>query len=286
MSQVNFGVSGGVHPTVIRTFPEIGEVHLFGYPTDWKPGSETWQRLASFCSSFYVWEVLAPRPHPTAPVDLIVQRDHLKEVIDFRSAGKTFRIRRGVDAHLLELDPGQAGYFATADCPCFLAKDMDTGQAIFAHAGRECLLNEESILHDGDYWHQSIVDTVMRRFEKSRNIQVRVFCGISGENFGHPVDHPEYGKVNQKRIDYISSLWGVHCWRGELRDGKLCLKTLIHEQFTDPAFGFSLPEENVEVDQVDTYSDKSESGSPMWHSCRRDWNNGSNPCNGVLVVNC
>lgn len=287
MSRTNFDVTEVICPSLTTTFPEIGEAHLFGRPRDWTPCDSTWQSLASFCSSFYVWEVLAPRPSLGAAVDVIAKRETLTEVQTFSCDSINFSVRRGMDAHLVELQPGEAGCYFTADCPCLIAKDMDSGVAFFAHAGRGCLLNEDSFHRGGDYQHKSIVGTIMERFKDSLNVQVRVICGIAAKYFAHPANHPEHGTLNHRRTSWVASFWGMRCLEGDIGDGRLCLKTLIREQFTDPlGFGFYLPEENVRVDDIDTFSDKDAAGDFRWHSCRRDWKGGHQPLNGVLFVNC
>lgn len=271
-----------IKATKTISFNGSGKLYLFGRPESWSPSRLVWSKLSSICAELGVSEILAPKPKPEAPVDLVARRDTLTEVISVGGAN----VRRGLDAHVIRVEPGEAGFFATADCPCVIAKCSASGLAIMAHAGRRCLINEDSLLDDPTgYQHKSVVSTILQEFPDVKNIQVKVVCGIGAESFAHPADHPDHGELNSRRINRIITNWGSGCFSGEIMQGNLCLKTLIREQFSDPAFGHGLNEDSVEVDGVDTFSDKDDQGGFKWWSCRRDWKGDHQPSNAVLFVN-
>lgn len=261
---------------------------------NWSPGDPgMWGRLAQFVASLGGRQILAPKPRKDSRRFLCCERDLSEEI---ETGVQDVVVRRGYDADAVLLEPGQFGYFATADCPCVCIRNFDTGQMILSHCSRSLLLDGQRVLTLGSralhYEHESIVYLLRRFFSGTprQRLCAHIIDGIAGRYFKHSVRHPQYREVNKKLIGYVCREWGSHCFTGELSDGCLCLDVLIRRQLLDtrvsglPNLDPSLITETV----LDTFYDRKD-GQYLWHSFNRHRLSGGDPermpCNGVLVWN-
>ena len=125
---------------------------------------------------------------------------------------------------------------------------------------------------------ESVVFSALRHYEGDRSeIAVRIFCGISGRNFGHPIRHSKYAEENALMANYVSKKYGKQCFVGsDIEEGKLDLVELITAQ----CGAMGVTRKGVWNDQVCTFGDCDFQENPMWWSHRR----GDKERNGVLVL--
>lgn len=181
-------------------------------------------------------------------------------------------VLRGTFADGVVVPEGSASWQASADCwTCFLTDGATTASL---HCGLACLHDRNAVLagkHSRRYF--SVIEAAMQYFPVARRHRVMVFiaCGISPENYRHPVDHPEYGEGNKKLIAHFSGL-GENCVFRDKREGRFNVPEIVKAQL----ISHGVPAENISVSRnsdgsaTDTYGDTDENGRYLWHSYRRD----------------
>ncbi len=276
-------------------FGSATQVLVSGKTRDWGVSEErnNFLNLTQEACQLGVFNILAPRISNTS--DKVVDREKLEEHGSYMVSGPfgPVSISRGRDeANAVLVEPGEAGFFAVADCPVAVVRDPQTKRVVCAHAGRDCIIDPMQVKkdHPGRN-HPSIIDAVMTGYfpEESRSsLQVFITCGIQAKSFSHSMDHADYGEYNKKLIEHISNHWGDECIVGEDKSrGCISLAGIISRQCEK----YGVLPGNVWADDIDTFSDVSDVGGQNVHrlwSHRRWVENGKRGIdgrNGVLVVN-
>lgn len=119
---------------------------------------------------------------------------------------------------------GDAGIISAGGCPTIVATYRN--QCIFAHAGRDCLMDREWI--DSGFKvrgrpHESVVDSIVEAFKTSEpfrpgDMEAWVLWAIRPEDFYDDLNHPKWGKRNKKTFDYVRERFGKGAFE---RDGDL-----------------------------------------------------------------
>lgn len=263
--------------------PFIGcKIFLFGRSGgDFKSVEATWGKICPFLEKEGIYELLSPRA--IHGIRVLEAYQLKKRILPGGPDGVLIRRSRddGSDTgDAVFLRSREAGWFSTADCPFFVVQDKESGNMVFAHAGRESLISSWGI-EVGDYnfkEYPSIVNMAIYSLIGHRNpqdLQVYAGLGISGRHFDHPLGHRKYGKKNKKMIEQLKRL-APSCVLNE-KKGQIDLKTLIRIQFE----ALGVPDSSIQLDDKCTYSDR------RWWSYRRskEQKGDLNARNGILVVN-
>lgn len=135
---------------------------------------------------------------------------------------------------------GDAGIISAGGCPIIVASYL--GQLIFAHAGRDCLIDRTWI--DTDYTekgrpNESVVDSILEAFKATRpdrvfnpdNVEAWAFGSIQSKDFYDDLEDPLWGTRNQKTSDYIRERFGEEAVDCEGPFVGYDLPVIIKEQF-------------------------------------------------------
>ncbi len=134
-----------------------------------------------------------------------------------------------------------AGIFSVGGCPVIVATCGE--HLVFAHAGRDCLLDRQRVLTNGKEKgrpHESVVNAVVSALlKKSRmdtdikNICVHVFFSIRPEDFYHPFEHPNTnsGVYNRALATYARRNYDGTCIIHDRQGIYLDLPPIIAHQF-------------------------------------------------------
>lgn len=97
---------------------------------------------------------------------------------------------------------GDAGLYSAGGCG-FIAAALD-GHLVFAHAGRDCIIDRKRVLTGAPSRQmESVVDYILNALTlavgpgRSAEIEVWVLYSISAEDFFHSYRHEEYGEYNR-----------------------------------------------------------------------------------------
>lgn len=186
-------------------------------------------------------------------------------------------LHRGCNADGVVLSKGQSFFIASADCHTIVVYNHAKQQVIPAHAGRDCVLDQQ-LIQTGrpGRKHFSVVDSIMKYINPSdyAELNIGIYCGIGPENFAHPVTDKNYGAKNKKLIAYISRNYGELSLWNEPTMGRLNMVEIIMQQFS----AYGIEPEQITHDMVDTFADSIDT-SYQWWSCRRgDWQR-----NGIFI---
>jgi copper oxidase (laccase) domain-containing protein len=161
-----------------------------------------------------------------------------------------------------------SGYaMSAADCALVVAKNGDF--IVAAHAGRNSIIDMQAMKGGLPRKHESVVHTICDSIKK-RGLpvsQTNVWVGFSispGPHFQHVKTDPRYPH-NAVMVDYVTQKYGKECFKddGENRTlGWLDTKELIRRQFMH----LGVPEGNIVLDSMCTYSDKDARGEYIWYS--------------------
>ena len=143
-----------------------------------------------------------------------------------------------------------AGIFSAAGCGMIVA--TLGGHAIFAHAGRECLINRKRVLEDGSArTFESVVDSTVDAFlqihdDRSRLQQLHawVLYSIKPEDFLHRYDDPKHAEYNRRVGPYLDELrlsWG---YIKTAKGVELDIPAIAQIQF----MAHGVPEENIHME--------------------------------------
>lgn len=178
------------------------------------------------------------------------------------------------------------GYaMSAADCALIVVRNGDFIAA--AHAGRNSIIDMDRMKGKAPRENESVVHTICRRISKKklRVEETQVWAGFSispGLHFPHAVDDPR-NPHNRHMVEYVRRKYGTQCFKSDEQDGALGwldTKALIRAQF----MLLGVPEENIELDSMCTYSDVNNKGEPVWFSNVRNTKEGKDGRNLVAVV--
>ncbi|MEN9338241.1 MAG: hypothetical protein RIQ41_555, partial [Candidatus Parcubacteria bacterium] len=201
------------------------------------------------------------------------------------SLEKRFALYRGLCADgAYDLDPSCGYAVSAADCALIVAKNGDS--IIAAHAGRNSVIDMNRLKGEPGRTHESVVQAIMDRF-LSLGLHpgaTKVWVGFSispGPHFEHSIfdeRHPH----NRRLVEFVSFTYGKECFaddgQGQTR-GWLDNKELIRRQFNCEG----VPERNIDLDRVCTYSDLS-AGQHAWYSCKRSATQGEMQRRNLFAV--
>lgn len=272
-----------VKPTkIFKTCCKKIKVYLFGAPNDFGPQGNSaiiTETLKFYAGINGVKNIFAPSCKKFNAE--IIHTEKLRHKTRLRG-GQMFHRGYFADGVILTAK-GDAFFISSADCPTIVA--IGKNIAIIAHAGLGCLIDKDKIYNNKpSRKHESVVDSVMEKFIKTREnideIQIFITCGIKGANYSYPSYHPQYGNKNKILINYLLRKYS-YSLLGDYSNGLISLDNLIKNQFVL----YGVWPKNVILDNIDTYDDKNSSGEYIWHSCAR----GRTPeekkrRNGVLVI--
>jgi len=147
---------------------------------------------------------------------------------------------------------GDAGAFSGGGCPMIVATYKK--HMVFAHAGRDCLLDRVRIdsfdKQEGRRYGSVVTSTMEALKEESfesdfdpRKVHAWVYGSIRAEDFTHALDDVKYGAYNGKMYDYVRERFGPECVA--VRDNlmQMDLPILIQRQFMK----LGVPEERVSL---------------------------------------
>jgi hypothetical protein len=110
---------------------------------------------------------------------------------------------------------GDAGVFSAGGCSVIVATLGN--EMLFAHAGRECVLDRTRVLSGGtekSRWAKSVVDNIVSALtphhDLRRDLKVWVFYSIKPEDFVHHFDdrNPNHALYNQAAACYLPQEFG------------------------------------------------------------------------------
>ena len=181
------------------------------------------------------------RPHK-----LMQEQMHLGEILLYRNP----------DAHAdgtWLLSPGNAGIFSAGGCSMIVAT---MGQEmIFAHAGRDCVIDRTRITsrsrvqgrHNESVVH-SIVDSLAPSSLLRSHIHAAVYYSIKPEDFRHDFEDvdPEHLKYNIPAAEMLPAEYGDEC--GIVDKQGICIDVprIIRAQF----ISLGVPEENINLEHA------------------------------------
>ena len=152
---------------------------------------ENFYPIARAAYDLGIRELFVPDPH-TFTRDIVD-----KESFSYVDIVGGVRIRHGAIADGVMLDPGMAVAMVTGDCPTITLIARHLVGVI--HGGLASLLPQPFRLGD------SVVDRMMKLVPKEWHGEAKVLvsCHIGPEHFVYPMNHLEFGKINQERRDFI-----------------------------------------------------------------------------------
>lgn len=146
-----------------------------------------------------------------------------------------------------------AGVFSAAGCSMIVAtlrKEM-----IFAHAGRDCVIDRTRILTRGrenSRHHESIVDTIVAALAPipflRQHLHVSVYYSIKPEDFLHSyiVKNPEHLSYNNNAAEMLQEEYGRECGTVDNRGISIDIPRIIRAQFIELA----VPEANISLEHA------------------------------------
>lgn len=181
-------------------------------------------------------------------------------------------IRRGIYADGIILHSPMDVFLVTpADCATFVISYDDAyGQkkVIAGHASRDSLINTARFrLNKISRDYEGLVESALTYIPKESKENARAWVGLSispGPHFAHDVNSKDC-PWNGLMVHYIREKYGDACFKDDGEDfkkGWLDQKQLVVSQLL---LG-GIQKENIEVDDVCTYSDTDKDGEPLWYS--------------------
>lgn len=146
------------------------------------------------------------------------------EIVDPKELWKNFPLSQDVamfrnnekpaDGSFLR-QAGDAGVFSAGGCAIIVA--VYRQQMIFAHAGRDCVLDRK-LIETGGREHgrprESVVYSIIDAFglelpSELEQLHAWVFYSIKPEDFPHEFDHPKYKAWNDGAAEYLPKEFGA-----------------------------------------------------------------------------
>jgi len=194
--------------------------------------AELCARLSEVFEALNVRVVLAPSPADSN--GLFVSKALLSQEIPLTPHISLLR-NGAYSADAAKLNPGEAGAFSAGGCPLIVAKSRNN--FLFAHAGRNSLIDRERIMRSSDRplrLQESVVDTVMLHLRAPADeVRVWVYGALHPDRYLHPLSGP-YAAFNQSLRAYAPRRWGEEAASSmQEADGalRLDLPRLIRAQF-------------------------------------------------------
>ncbi len=147
---------------------------------------------------------------------------------------------------------GDAGIFSASGCSVIVAVLGD--YVIFAHAGRDCVINRKRVLGEPDARpFESVVDNIVKaflEFEGSEpvlsNIRAWVLYSIKPENFVHRFDDEKHHVYNRLVVPHLETLGLVGGMQKSVEDVWLDIPTIAKLQFMQ----HGVPEQNISLEHA------------------------------------
>jgi copper oxidase (laccase) domain-containing protein len=207
----------------------------------------------------------------------------LQEVL---ALGHGVSIRRGKVAEAVEIPRGYSAAFFPADCYTVVMWS-DSGTVLACHAGAFSLIDHLAVLSGQERVreHKSVIDTMIaefrRRGDSPANLHGHVVRGVSPSNFGYDPRKPGFEDQNQKLIRAFQAI-GEGVIVNE-NTGSLDIAQAIRLQLAKTG----VPEEEVTVDNTDTYNDR-DNGDFTWWSHERAEGEGNDEevrtCRNMVLI--
>lgn len=146
---------------------------------------------------------------------------------------------------------GDAGMFSAGGCAMLVMASPE--HIVFAHAGRDCVLDRARVLSEGNCHgrkHQSIVDTIIRYLRKhdalAKDIHVWPMYSIKPAEFVHTFDHERHAAYNQAAGRYIPAKYGDTCCAVTRDAIEIDVPNIIQSQ----CLGYGIPEKQIYLDHA------------------------------------
>ncbi len=195
----------------------------------------------------------ADRLYAPTPVDSngeIISPAQLSRVFILGSGVTMFRNPAVPADGTLLRDPGDAGIFSAGGCGVIVTTIDD--RLIFAHAGRESLIDRARILDGRPRRHESVVDSIMEAYHglgytshQLTRLKVWVFYSIRPEDFLHEFNDAVHSTYNCRVGTDVHARLGRGARR--VRDGiELDLPAIAQAQFVQ----LGVPERNIRLEHA------------------------------------
>jgi hypothetical protein len=193
----------------------------------------------------------ADRIYAPSPVKFngeIVLNEHLNKILDLGHKVLLFR-NKDVPADGTFLRSSRdAGIFSAGGCGVIVATLGE--HMIFAHAGRECVIDRGRVITGtASRYMESVTDYVVRAllevagdFVEIRNLYAWMLYSIRPEDFLHPYDDEKHGEYNLRVGQYIVKNFGAGV-RFTDKGAELDIPAIVKSQFQQ----HGVPEENISL---------------------------------------
>jgi copper oxidase (laccase) domain-containing protein len=197
-----------------------------------------------------------------------------------------FVLFRGADADgLYDLNRFRGYVMSAADCALIVAKNGDF--IVAAHAGRNSIIDMQAMKGCSPRKNESVVHSIRERIEEAglRFPETKVWVGFSlsaGPHFPHAFED-ERNPHNSRMVEYVARHYGLSCFKQDGQGGTLGwldTKELISRQF----LSLGVPNRQIELDSVCTYSDVDDHSKHIWYSNVRNAEEGVGGRNLIAVV--
>ena len=195
-------------------------------------------------------------PSPTQFNGLVIEPEELDVEIPL-SGLTTLHRNRHVPADGTPIScVGDAGILSAAGCPLIVAAYEDS--LVFAHAGRDCILDRARVQTAGKKKgrpHESVVNSLMEMLQKKsafpdsfdpRKVEVWVYWSIQPDNFLHEFAHPTHGRWNRAAADYVRRQFGDRTAMQNANGVWLDLPAIIQGQLVK----LGVPVGNIDLDNA------------------------------------
>jgi hypothetical protein len=207
-------------------------------PQDIDAHAEFAKRVGTALYGIGVRRAFAPKPSEFNGV--VIDRRELYKMLPLNfPQGSVFLFRnRESPADGTSLDrAGDAGIFSAGGCGVIVATLFE--RMIFAHAGRDCLLDRKRVETNGKQQgrpYESVVDSIMlsfgplRPFAKER-LRVWPLFFIRPEDFYHRFDNKEHGEYNRGALKYVPRILGKRSLEIDKGGVRFVLPQIVKAQF-------------------------------------------------------
>ena len=132
--------------------------------------------------------------------------------------------------------PGDAGILSAGGCSIIVATLGD--EVVFAHAGRECVLDRTRVLTNGaqtSRWAPSVVDNIVCALtphpELRRYLRAWVFYSIKAQDFDHRFDDAKHASYNKAAAHYLPQEYGREFGRIDDEAVYIDIPKIVRRQF-------------------------------------------------------
>jgi hypothetical protein len=142
------------------------------------------------------------------------------------------------------LKSGEGCFISPSSCPTTVMVSGD--KALVLHTGRDCLIDRHGLEHGSPApgrEHGSIIFTALHYLGKPEQVQVKVLWSTPPHLFVHDLDHPTYGKINERMHHVVTRLWGSDSVPKRGNKFHLDLPKLVRDQ----CMSRGVPEDNIDL---------------------------------------